>query len=47
MSDQEHKRLNQRAQRFADGNKSFKKKLSVADLIQSAVRHLLIHSSIR
>ena len=39
MTEQERQRLNQRAQRFAgvDGNRSFKKKLSVAELVQAAV----------
>ena len=39
MTEQEQRRLDQRAQRFApaDGNRSFKKKLSVAELVQAAV----------
>ena len=37
MSEQEQQRLDKRAQRFADGNKSYKKKLSVAELVQAAV----------
>lgn len=38
MTEQEQRRLDQRAQRFApaDGNRSFKKKLSVAELVQAA-----------
>lgn len=39
MTEQEKQRLDQRAQRFAaaDGNRSFKKKLSVAELVQAVV----------
>ena len=47
MSEQDHKRLNQRAQRFADGNKSFKKKLSVAELVQAAVSQSSIYLHMR
>lgn len=39
MTEQEKQRLDQRAQRFsaADSNRSFKKKLSVAELVQAVV----------
>ena len=38
MTELEQQRLNHRAQRFAaDGNRTFKKKLSVAELVQAAV----------
>ena len=37
VSEVEQQRLDQRALRFADGNKSYKKKLSVADLVAAAV----------
>ena len=39
MTKEEQQRLNMRAQRFAsDSNKGFRKKLSVADLVQAVVR---------
>jgi hypothetical protein len=37
MSEVEQQRLDRRALRFADGNKSYKKKLSVAELVAAAV----------
>ena len=37
VSEVEQQRLDKRALRFADGNKSYKKKLSVAGLVAAAV----------
>ena len=37
VTEVEQQRLDQRALRFADGNRSYKKKLSVAELVAAAV----------
>lgn len=42
VSEVEQQRLDQRALRFADGNKTFKKKLSIAELVAAAVSDLII-----
>ena len=44
VSEADQQRLDQRALRFADGNRSYKKKLSVAELVAAAVSAVVVVS---
>ena len=44
LSAVEQQRLDKRALRFADGNRTYKKKLSVAELVAAAVSNVVTHS---